>query len=420
MSEILKVGGSGDAVDKAVMELLHEVPEAWAELEHDGLTAVEQEALRLLTAAGMVERRFSIRLLLIGHPVQIDVTVTATGEHGLAQAMEPVLRKSWDAWAKFYRAHRDGPEEDRPKVFCENTGPDMWRLTKDGVLARQDLEDGRAKTVLDFVQRRTAVFYRRVIPGFGRTERLDTTRESDKPAKVEVTNLGELSGPIKEMIAAFQSGLEKMATAAPQSPQKNAAPARHLPKPKVSSDPPKRSWTQPDLDSAIREYKANRSASFQQFVSLLDNPDTPASRKRTLRKQAGAMFGRNVIAKALGVKSAKMVSQSQPWIVLAEVLGLPRRAGKMAGPGRPKTRLGEEIAAEQASMSAADTAEHAAADAGILRGEREETLRQIRKLAESELPEAKPQAKALFDRYEAGEMTDDQVRGAIETLKTPV
>jgi hypothetical protein len=195
--------------------------------------------------------------------------------------------------------------------------------------------------------------------------------------------------------------------------------ATELPKPKASAVPPKRSWTQADLDDAIRTYKAKRAASFEQYVSLLDDPATPAGRKRRIRKEAAAMFGRNVIAKALGVKSAKMVSQSQPWVRIAEALGLPRRSARTAIPGKPKTRIGEEIAAERASMAATDTDEYAAADAALLRAEREETLRQIRMLAESELRDAKPQAKALFDRYEAGEMTDEQVRQTVELLMEP-
>jgi hypothetical protein len=118
--------------------------------------------------------------------------------------------------------------------------------------------------------------------------------------------------------------------------------SKDLPKPKASAEPVKRSWTQADLDEAIREYKANRSASFQQFVSLLDNPKTPASKKKSIRLQAAAMFGRNVIAKALGVKAAKMVSQSGPWVAMAQVLGLPRRAGKAQQADRP-TRIGQDI-----------------------------------------------------------------------------
>ncbi|QNN21805.1 hypothetical protein HED60_05800 [Planctomycetales bacterium ZRK34] len=192
-------------------------------------------------------------------------------------------------------------------------------------------------------------------------------------------------------------------------------PAKQLPKPPVANDPPKRSWTQEDLDEAIREYKAKRATSYQRILSMLDNPKAPPSAKRAARKQARETFGRNVIARALGVKSAKMVSQSQPWIAMSKELGLPRRAGKQTGAGRPK-RVGEQFALEEASMEADDTNDHAAADASLLREEREETLRRIRALAESETPEAKSSAKAIYDRYEAGEMTDDQVRQTVVML----
>ena len=124
--------------------------------------------------------------------------------------------------------------------------------------------------------------------------------------------------------------------------------SRNLPKPKASADPPKRSWTQGDLDEAIREHKAKRAPSFQQYVSLLDDPKTPASKKKAIRSQAAKMFGRNVIARDMGVKSAKMVSQSKPWIAIAEALGLPRRTGKTKT-NRP-ARIGHDIAVEQASF----------------------------------------------------------------------
>lgn len=192
--------------------------------------------------------------------------------------------------------------------------------------------------------------------------------------------------------------------------------AKELPTPKASADPPKRAWTRHDLDNAIREYKAKRSASFEQYFSVLEDPKAPASRKRTVRKEARAMFGRNVIAKALGVKSARMVSESPAWVAIAKTLDLPRRADQGTAPPKPKTRIGHEIAVEQASADAADTDEYAAADASARRAEQEETLRQIRKLAESELPEAKSNAKALFDRYQEGTMTDEQVREAVEVL----
>jgi len=71
-----------DPLDQAILDLLARLPLTWAPLDVDRLSAVEQEALRLLTAGGMVERRFSLRLRLIGHAEAVEATVNATGAAG--------------------------------------------------------------------------------------------------------------------------------------------------------------------------------------------------------------------------------------------------------------------------------------------------------------------------------------------------
>ena len=238
-------GGGGDLLEDAIVRVLRRAPERWSELDIDGLTAVEEDALRLVTAAAMVERRFSIRLSLIGHPVRIEVTATITGEHGLVQAMGPVLQKAWDAWKEFYLARRDAPEEDSPKVFCEKTGPEMWRLTQDGVLALQDLDGDRSRSVLDFVQRLSPVFHGAVVPGSGRAERLDAKQEPETPAKDEVTNLSELTGVMKEISEALQAGFDKLATASQKS-KASVVP--------VKIDPSKRGKRGPDRMSIERAW----------------------------------------------------------------------------------------------------------------------------------------------------------------------
>jgi hypothetical protein len=187
-----------------------------------------------------------------------------------------------------------------------------------------------------------------------------------------------------------------------------------------SSDPPKQSWTQADLDEAIRQYKSKRASTVQQYLKVLDDPKAPAHRKKLIRKQAAEVFGRNVIAPALGVKSAKMVSQSKPWIALAKELKLKRRSDPATVAMRPQNKIGHEIAVEQASMEAEATDDHAAVDIQAMQDEREETLRQIRKLAQSDQSNAQSSAKSLYEQYEAGEMTDDQVRQTIAVLAMPV
>ena len=189
-------------------------------------------------------------------------------------------------------------------------------------------------------------------------------------------------------------------------------PAKTLPS---SRAVPKRSWTQDELDEAIRQYKANRATRFKEMLSILDNPKTPERRRRAVRKEAQRMFGRNAVAGALGVKSAKMVSQSHVWIDIADTLGLARRSrhGKPSGRGR---RVGLEIAVEQASQEAPETADHAAADTALILEEQEETLARINALARSGKADAHSYAKALRDQYQAGELTDEQVRQTVETL----
>ncbi len=45
-----------DLLKPAIAELLRTIPESWAEFDLDRLTVIQDNALFLLTAAGMVER----------------------------------------------------------------------------------------------------------------------------------------------------------------------------------------------------------------------------------------------------------------------------------------------------------------------------------------------------------------------------
>ena len=143
-----------DLLQDAVADLLRRIPERWAEYDADTLTATESQALALLVAAGMVERRIRLRARLHNHPVAVEATITATGEFGFAEAMEPVLASMWGEWMGAYRAWRAGETRGAPLSVTEHLKPDEWRLTDQGVLARADLDGGHADRVLDFVLRR--------------------------------------------------------------------------------------------------------------------------------------------------------------------------------------------------------------------------------------------------------------------------
>jgi hypothetical protein len=103
-----------------------------------------------------------------------------------------------------------------------------------------------------------------------------------------------------------------------------------------------------------------------------------------------------------------MVSKSEAWEQIAEELRLPLARKKARGTRMtPRTgRIGEEIALERQGVADVSRNDPAAT---MMLAEREETLRMIRKLPNS-------QAKRILDKYENGEITDDQAREQVRAL----
>jgi hypothetical protein len=137
----------------AIAWLLGTIPESWAEYEYDALTDAQGRALFLLVAAGMVERRIRYRLSMVGHPVSIEATLTATGEYGFLSAVRPIVAKTWSLWADHWRQWNAGESRNLPPFHCSPSKPDEWRLTDQGVLARNDIHSN-SQTVFDFVLKR--------------------------------------------------------------------------------------------------------------------------------------------------------------------------------------------------------------------------------------------------------------------------
>ncbi len=104
----------------------------------------------------------------------------------------------------------------------------------------------------------------------------------------------------------------------------------------------KRPWTQTELDARIHD----EITAYSQVIASARNGCKGA--KKTVRKK----LGRNALAERLGVKSAKMVSNSPVWQELANEFGM-RRTDKAAA-ARP-TKIGLDIAEEVAAKAAGDT-----------------------------------------------------------------
>jgi hypothetical protein len=108
--------------------------------------------------------------------------------------------------------------------------------------------------------------------------------------------------------------------------------------------PHKRGWVQAELDDAIRDYKAKRSA---RYAALKDGVRRGL---KGARKAARELFGARAIARELGVRSHAMVSGSPAWLPIAADLQLGKtRVGK------PK-RVGLDVALEAAAEELPDAA----------------------------------------------------------------
>ncbi|MCL2646270.1 MAG: hypothetical protein FWD61_04585 [Phycisphaerales bacterium] len=111
--------------------------------------------------------------------------------------------------------------------------------------------------------------------------------------------------PAPWKIASPPSAPSQPPTSAPSpAPALTSAAASASTKPPTDSKSELQSWTQTDLDNAIRQYKADRSAAYADLCEAVRKGSAAA------KKKAKEVYGRNAIARALGVKSKAMVSKS--------------------------------------------------------------------------------------------------------------
>jgi hypothetical protein len=155
-----------------------------------------------------------------------------------------------------------------------------------------------------------------------------------------------------------------------------------------------RSWTQPDLNAAIIEYKAKRASTYQDLVA-----GVKAGRPGA-KKSAQQMFGRNAISRELGVRAKAMVSKSPEWLAIAEELQLSHGKDRNK---RKLAKVGLDIAIEARGADASQTV----LDIAI----QNETIRLVR----ASLPNA--EAAALIEKLQCGEITDEHARMVVDVVK---
>lgn len=178
-----------DLLQRSIERLLRQIPVEWETIDLDAITAFDGRAMVLLLAAGLVERKVGLRIDSLIDSFAADIEFVATGEYGVAEALQPVILQMWLQAQESYGAWLE-QHGDKPTARCIMTS-NAWRLTDQGVIARADLdqtEDDRS-LVFEFVLRVGRFARRDSIRGAGQLKRFDRPASStpaDHP--VTVTN----------------------------------------------------------------------------------------------------------------------------------------------------------------------------------------------------------------------------------------
>lgn len=203
---------SPETVETAI-SLLSKVPTTWAAVPE--LSHRESQALYLLVAAGLVERKVSMRICRAGDKQAVATSVSFYGEGGFAQSLEMAFGKAAKLWGENWYT---GP------VFWETSeGQGGWRLTDQGELALSDLNSGE-KTRIDFVRDwlRTpgvagvkrflppfAGILRPIVNGEGYAVSTKILNTESEPANVRVVNAVEVAG-LADMAQDMKEALQHM------------------------------------------------------------------------------------------------------------------------------------------------------------------------------------------------------------------
>ncbi len=133
-----------------------------------------------------------------------------------------------------------------------------------------------------------------------------------------------------------------------QSQPAATAVGQGAPPPATAEQTPSlKSWTQPKLDAAIREYAARRAGALKSLREAVQG-----DRKGAV-ESARETFGRNEIARALGVKSRAMISKSEAWTEIADDLRLRPRPDGYRGLKR-SGKIGFDKAADDKAEAEGD------------------------------------------------------------------
>jgi hypothetical protein len=161
-----------------------------------------------------------------------------------------------------------------------------------------------------------------------------------------------------------------------------------------SKEPPKQTWSKVDLNNAIRKYKAYRANEYPELVKGVRQGLPGAI------KAARKIYGRNVIVRALGVKSSSMVSNSPAWREIADDLNLVPSSGDSRKSLGSMTRHNLDLVVDNHGEGTRDAVLDIVVD------------RETYALVRRSMPE--PQASQVIERLHAGTLSDEDARVMVD------
>jgi len=170
-----------DPLDRAILDMLDKLPLHWGTVNTDDLTATEQQALKLLTRAGLVENRIRVRAWTDGFPQTVNMQFRVSGEYPSTDLVKEALH-AVPEWL-------DGEGRLRGGFTLQSNGVFDVRLTDQGELAKHDYDTNTADNpsfVLAFIRGIGPMGLPR--PGVKGTVvaeycRVETAQEDHRPAK---------------------------------------------------------------------------------------------------------------------------------------------------------------------------------------------------------------------------------------------
>lgn len=279
-------------LEQPIADLLRRVPERWAEFSIDALSERESQALLLLVAAEIIERRCRVRLRMLNQPLAVEATFTATGEYGAVEALAPLVASVWEDWQAEYAAWREGDAKDVPPFHCERVEPSEWRLTASGVLARKDLFEERDRVVYDFVLRRWPLTFRPPVRGHGRLVKFDKVKPEAIPSAVAVTNWQEGAAAIAEAFGKMYEAQNASRISLPN-------PTGQTNDKSSTTSVNRHDGRNLETEKRLQRYLRDRDAHYRRLVEAILKNDADALRR--FKKEFGpTAFARHVVGETGG------------------------------------------------------------------------------------------------------------------------